>query len=311
MKVVVTGATGLVGTRLVRELLARGDQVTVLTRDADRARKRLGDVTALVADLETPGPWTESFAGAEAVVHLAGELIAGKRWDARQKQIIRDSRVESTRTIVEAIAKLERRPRCLITASAIDYYPFAPDAEFDDDEVTEADAPSDSFLGRLCRDWEEQAQAAEALGVRVARMRLGLIIAPGPALEKLTGPFRFFVGGKIASGRQWMSWVHVDDVVAAFMAALDDDRYRGAFNVVAGSLRNRDFAATLGKAMHRPAWLRVPAFALRAAVGELAEYILHGRNVVAKRLDELGFVWRHRDLEDALGLALQSSANSA
>ena len=305
MRVVVTGATGLVGMPLVGRLLARGDQVTVLTRDADRARSKLPGVTAVSADLETDGAWTESLDGADAIVHLAGESIGARRWDARQKQILRDSRVESTRTIVEAIGKLARRPRTLLTASGADYYPFATPGEFDDDEVTEADAPSDSFLGRLCRDWEAQALAAEPLGVRVACLRLGFVLGPGPGLEKLTGPFKFFAGGKIASGMQWMSWVHLDDVVGAFIAALDDDRYRGPINVVAGSVRNRDFAAALGKAMHRPSWLRVPAFAVRAAAGELAEYILNGRNVVPKKLTELGYTWQHRDLGEALAAALR------
>ena len=279
--------------------------ITVISRDAARAKQLLGDVIVVEAELEAPGAWWDAIAEVDAIVHLAGEPIGAKRWDARRKQLIRDSRVETTRAIVEAIAKAQPRPGVLVTASGVDYYPFAiGDTEFDDDEVTEADPPADTFLGRVCRDWEAQAREATKLGVRVVAMRTGLVLGPGGALEQLAKPFRRFAGGKIGTGRQWMSWIHLVDVVAAYAAAMSDDRYAGPINVVTASIRNRDFAATLGKALHRPSWLRVPAFALRAAVGELAESILEGRNVVPKRLRELGFVWRYAQLEHALADAL-------
>jgi uncharacterized protein len=176
VNIVVTGATGFVGTPLVAALRARGDAITVLSRDAERAKQALGDVTAVTAELETPGRWTEALAGADAIVHLAGEPVAAKRWDARQKQVIRDSRVEATRVLVEAIEKLPivERPKVLVSASGTDYYPYALDkAEFDDDEVTEADPPGDTFLARVCRDWEREARGAEPFGVRVVLMRTG------------------------------------------------------------------------------------------------------------------------------------------
>jgi uncharacterized protein (TIGR01777 family) len=202
MKIVVTGATGFLGTALVGALRDRGDAITVLSRDAARARAVLGEVTAVTADLESGGPWTAALAGAHAIVHLAGEPLSGKRWDARHKQRLRDSRVETTHALVEAIAALPAaaRPRALISASGIDYYPFAPDTEFDDDEVTEADPPGESFLGRLCRDWEAAARAAEGLGVRVVCMRTGIVLGPGGALAKLAAPFKLFAGGRIGSG---------------------------------------------------------------------------------------------------------------
>ena len=300
MNVVVTGATGWLGVPLVAGLRARGDAVTVLTRDPTRARERLGDVTAVAAELETPGPWRDALAGADAVVHLAGEPIAGKRWDARQKQILRDSRVESTRTLVEAFAT--HRPRVFASASGADYYDFASGpGDFDDDEVGESDPPADTFLGRLCRDWEAEAAAAERLGVRVVRMRTGVVLGAGGALAKMTTPFKLFVGGRIGSGRQWFSWIHRDDAVAAYLTAIADDRYTGPLNLVAPhTVRNAELAKALGKVTHRPSWLPVPAFALRAAVGELADYLLNGRRVVPKRLTELGFTWRYPTLADAL-----------
>ena len=305
MKIVVTGATGFIGTALVGALGARGDAVIALSRDAERARAALGglgEVTAVTADLQNPGPWTAALAGADAIVHLAGESLAAARWDAQQKQRIRDSRVEATRTLVEALAALPAaaRPRALISASGADYYPFAPDTEFDDDEVTEDDPPGDSFLARLCRDWEAQARGAEALGVRVVCMRSGIVLGPGGALAKLTTPFKLFVGGRIGSGRQWVAWIHRDDAVRAYLAALDDDRYTGPINLVTASVRNAELARALGHALGRPSWLPVPGFALRAAVGEFAEYLLHGRRVVPRRLHALGFTWTCAALDQAL-----------
>lgn len=304
MKIVVTGATGFIGTALVAALRARGDTITVLSRDAERAKAKLGDVTAVTADLEVPGAWGDALAGTDAVVHLAGESVGAKRWNAREKQIIRDSRVEATRTLVEAIAKLprERRPRALISASGGDYYPFALDKDdFDDDEVTEADPPGDSFLARVCRDWEKEARGAEAHGLRVVCMRSGIVLGHGGgALDKLITPFRMFVGGRIGSGRQWFSWIHRDDAVAAYLAATSDARYTGGINLVAGSVRNAELAAELGKVLHRPSWLPVPGFAVKLAAGEFAEYILQGRRIVPKKLRELGFVWTHPTLSEAL-----------
>jgi uncharacterized protein (TIGR01777 family) len=302
MKIVVTGATGFIGTAVVEALRARGDSVTVLTRAADRARAALGDVTAVTADLQSPGPWTAALAGTDAIVHLAGEPIAARRWDARQKQRLRDSRVEATRTLVEALAAVPAavRPRALISASGADYYPFAPDTEFDDDEVTEADPPGDTFLARLCRDWEAEARNAERAQLRVACMRTGLVLGPGGALARLATPFKLFVGGRIGSGRQWVAWIHRADAVRAYLAALDDARYAGPINLVTGAVRNAELSTALGKALGRPSWLPVPAFALRTALGEFADYVLNGRRVVPHRLRELGFTWTYPTLADAL-----------
>lgn len=303
MKIVVTGATGFMGPALVAALHARGDEVTALVRNVERARAALGDrVTAVVADLEARGPWCEVLAGAGAIIHLAGEPVAGKRWDARQKQVIRDSRVEATRTLVEAIAALapEARPRVLLSASGTDYYPYALDKKFDDDEVTEVDRPSESFLGRVCRDWEHEASAAGVLGVRVACMRTGIVLGHGGPLAKMVTPFKWLVGGKLGNGRQWLSWLHLDDAIAAYLAALDDTRYTGAFNLVTDSTRNAEFSRALGHALGRPSLFRVPGFALKATLGEFAEVVLNGRRVVPKRLTELGFTWKYPELAGAL-----------
>ncbi len=306
MKIGITGATGFIGQGLVRKLRVRGDEVVAFSRDGERASKKLGGIRGVTADLETPGPWQAELAGLDALVHLAGESIGAKRWDARQKQVLRDSRVEATRVIVEGIAALpaDQRPKALIAASGADYYAFASGhGDFDDDEVTEKDPAGNHFLGRLCRDWEAQAFAAEAFGVRVTTMRTGIVLgAGGGALDKMATAFKFFVGGPIGSGRQWFSWVHVADAVAAYLFALDTPTLQGPVNLVApGAVRQKQFAKALGHAMHRPSFMPVPGFALRAAVGsEFAEYLLEGRRVVPYALERAGFKFIHPTVEGAL-----------
>ncbi|HEY4179073.1 MAG TPA: TIGR01777 family oxidoreductase [Kofleriaceae bacterium] len=304
MKIVVTGATGYVGTPLVKELRVRGDHVVALTRDAAKAKAKLGDVEAITADIETPGAWTEALSGADALLHLAGESVGAKRWDAREKQKIRDSRVESTRTLVEAIGKLpaEKRPKVFVHASGTDYYPFAPEKdEFDDDPVTENDKAGDSFLARVCRDWENEARVAETYGLRVASMRSGIVLGPpGGALDKMSTAFKLHVGGRLGSGQQFLPWIHRDDAVAGYIAALTDERYSGAFNLVTASERNKQFSCALAAALGRVSWLPVPAFAVKIGAGEFAEYVLRGRNVVPARMKALGFEWSRPTLESAL-----------
>lgn len=307
--IVVTGATGLVGKPAIAALLARGDRVIALVRDGTRARAALGDAVELEAcDLESPGPWQARFDGADAILHLAGEPIAGRRWDSRHKQLLRDSRVESTRVIVEYLATLpaERRPRVLVTSSGADYYGFA-NRQLDDDDAVAEDAPAgDSYLSRVCWHWEKEARNAEKIGLRVVRMRCGVIIGPGGAVARMTTPFKLFAGGRIGSGQQWFSWISLVDAVAAYVAALTDDRYRGPINLVAPeTVRNGEFAKALGKAMHRPSWMPVPGFALKLAVGELAEYLLEGRRVVPAALERLQFKFEHPTVATAIDAAIR------
>ena len=304
MRVVVTGATGMLGRPLVRALVARGDRVVALTRDPDRARAALGGgdaVEAVEAALECAGPWQARLADADAVVHLAGEPLAAHRWNARVRQAIRDSRVESTVALVDGLAAAppDARPKVLVSASGADIYEAAaPGDDFDFDEGQDA---GDTFLARLCVEWEAAAAAAAPLGVRVVRMRTGVVLGPGGALDRMRTPFKLLVGGRLGSGRQWLSWIHVDDAVAGYLAALDDDRLVGPVNLVAPSAATAgDLARAVGKALHRPAWLPVPGFALRAAVGELADYLLAGRKVVPRALERIDFTFRHPQLDEAV-----------
>ncbi|MFT3695203.1 MAG: TIGR01777 family oxidoreductase [Kofleriaceae bacterium] len=301
MKVAITGATGFIGSRIVAALRARGDDVIAFTRDSSKAK--LQGVRLVEASLETAGPWQAAIDGCDAIVNLAGEPIAGKRWDAQQKQRLRDSRIETTHHIVDAIRNAAVKPRVLVSASGADYYPFAIKTvgDFDSDDVTEIDPPGDGFLARLCKQWEAEAFAAEALGVRVVAMRTGIVLGDhGGALAKMETPFKLFAGGKIGDGKQWMSWIHLTDAVDAYVCAILKDEYRGPVNLVAGSVRNALFAKELGAALHRPSWLPVPKLALKVAVGEMAETLLNGRNVVPAKLRELGFAFKHPELAEAL-----------
>jgi uncharacterized protein len=319
MKIIVTGANGFIGSRLVDVLLEAGHDVLGLVRRPHKTTVKLGSYTDVIVEtLESHGAWDDALAGVDAIAHLAGEPVNGKKWDARQKQLIRDSRVESTRTIVEAIAKLppDRRPRTLVNASGVDYYPFAYDlSDFDDDEVTESDKPGDSFLARVCRDWEREALEATKLDatydgktapIRVACLRTGLVLGKnGGALPELVRPFKLFAGGPIGDGRQWVSWIHLDDAVNTYVAALTDERYVGPINMVTASVRNRDFAKELGRAMSRPSWIPVPKFAVKLVAGkEFAQSVLKGRRVMPTKLQSLGFPFKYPTLDRALAAAL-------
>lgn len=305
-RALVTGGTGFIGSALVEALRGRGDEVVVLGRDAARARSALpAGVDVVEGDPALGGgPWQERLAGVDAVVHLAGAPVAARRWDARYKQILRDSRVESAHHLVAAMAALsaDQRPRALISASGMDYYPGLEGGELgDDDEITERAPPGDSFLARLCQQWEAEARAAEVHGVRVVCMRTGLVLGRGGPLARMALPFKLFAGGPVGNGRQWLSWIHMEDVIRAYLLAIDDASLSGPVNLTAPEpVRFKDFAAALGRAMRRPSWLPVPGFALKAAVGELAEYMLHGRRAVPAALVAHGFSFAYPTVDAAL-----------
>ena len=304
MRVFVTGGTGYIGRALIAALLERGDSAVVVSRREGPARARLGDSPAIEivpADPQYAGPWQERVAGCDAVVNLAGEPVGGRRWDARVRQILRDSRVDTTRNVVHAISRLaaDARPRVLVSASGIDYYALdvdvGPDAMDDDDEVDESAPPGEHFLARLCVDWEAEAREVEKLGVRAVLMRTGLVVGgTGGPMDRWMAAFRNFAGGKLGHGRQWMSWIHLDDVLGAYQLALDASSLSGPVNLAApGRLRNEEFARQLGSALGRPSWLPVPAPLLRLAVGGLAEYLLAGRPAVPAALLRAGYSFRH------------------
>jgi uncharacterized protein (TIGR01777 family) len=300
MRITVTGATGLIGRRLVAALLARGDEVTVLSRDPDRARAALGRVEAAAwSAMQGPAP-PGALSGRDAVVHLAGENIA-QRWTEESKRRIHDSREVGTRNLVAGVAAADERPRALVSASGIDYY--GPSG---DEPVTEEAAPGDDYLARVCIAWEREAQAAGELGLRVANMRTAIVLDKhGGALGKMLPFFRLGVGGPVAGGRQYMPWIAVDDIVGLYLATLDDDAWSGPFNASAPDPpTNREFSRVLGRVLRRPAFAPVPGLAVRVLYGEMAQLVLAGQRVVPSRALEQGYVFRQTDLEAGLRDAL-------
>jgi uncharacterized protein (TIGR01777 family) len=341
LRVTVTGATGLLGTQLVAELRARGSEVTVLSRDPQRARASLArttpapdggasaereadragpDPVARDDDAARPGdlqvqPWdalrepapAAALRGRDAVVHLAGEAVA-QRWSGRAKRAIRESRVRGTRNLVEGLRASgggngddAERPTVLVSSSAIGYY-----GAHGEEPLDEEAPPGSDYLARVCVEWEAQAQAAQELGLRVVQVRTGVVLdRDGGALAKMLPPFRLGLGGPVAGGRQYVSWIHPRDLVEIMRVALLDARWSGAVNATAPEpVTNSELAAALGHALHRPALLPVPGLALRALYGEMAQIVTTGARVLPAKPLMLGYDFYHPHLEGALAAAL-------
>jgi uncharacterized protein len=296
MRITITGATGLIGSRLVADLLARGDEVTVLSRNPGRARETLGPaVEALPWDPSAGPAPPNSLAGRDGVVHLAGENLA-QRWNDETRRRIRESREQGTRRLVEGIRAADPRPAVLVSMSGVGYYG-------DRAEPVDEDAPAgDDFLADVCIVWEREAEAAAELGLRVVRTRNGVVLDKHEgALAKMLPPFRLGVGGPVAGGRQYLSWIHLEDIVAMIQRALDDDRWTGAFNATAPEpVTNAEFSRALGRALHRPAVVPVPEFAIRLLYGDMAQLVTEGQPAIPRRAVEFGFEHRRPDLDEAL-----------
>jgi uncharacterized protein (TIGR01777 family) len=304
MKVTVTGATGTLGRQVVAELLQRGDEVTVLSRDPDRAREALGDdVRALAwSDPKGEAPPAAALEGQDAVVHLLGEPVA-QRWSDDAKREIRDSRVLSTRNLVAALKDVSARPAVLVSQSASGWYGARGDEKVDESEPAAGD-----FLARVCVEWEAEAQKAEELGMRVAVTRTGVVLSEdGGALEKMLPPFKLGVGGPVAGGKQYIPWIHTDDVAGSLLFCLDTGAASGPVNVSAPEpVTNGEFSKALGRVLHRPAVAPVPALAIKALYGEMSIIVTTGVRAVPARLQELGYDFRRPDLEAALRAATGS-----
>jgi uncharacterized protein (TIGR01777 family) len=300
MNVAITGATGFVGRRLAEQLLAAGHGVVALTRDRERAVPVVPARCRVVTwDPERGTLESGVLEGVDAVVNLAGAGVADGRWTTRRKESIRRSRVEGTRALVGAIAALpaERRPRVLLSASAIGYYGDRGDAV-----LTERSEPGSGFLAEVCQAWEREALVAEGHGVRTVLIRIGIVLGRGGgALARMLPPFRLGLGGRVGSGRQWMSWIHLDDLVALMVVALEHDDVHGAVNGVAPHpVTNAEFAQTLARTLGRPALLPVPSLALSIALGEMAGVLLEGQRVRPEVAETRGFRFHHPDLAGAL-----------
>jgi uncharacterized protein (TIGR01777 family) len=291
MRVTVTGGSGLIGSRLVAALRARGDQVTVLSRSGT-------DGAPAWDPLAAPAP-AAALEGRDAVIHLAGEPIA-QRWSPAVRQAISASRRTGTANLVAGIEALAQRPRVLVSANAVGYY-----GDRGAELLTEASNPGTGYLAEVCVAWEHAALGARELGLRVCVLRTGVVLdRHGGALAKMLPPFRLGVGGPVAGGRQYVSWIAVDDLAALYTAALDDQRYEGAFNATApGPVTNAELSRALGRVLHRPAVAPVPAAALRLLYGAMAEIVTDSQNAIPERALALGHSFRHATLEEALAAA--------
>ena len=295
--VLVSGGTGFIGSRVCTALHEQGDTVHVLSRNPTRAETKLKSARAVYGwNPETEKLPSEATSDVKAVVHLAGETIAG-RWNAEKKQRIRDSRILSTRNLVESLAGLPTKPDVLVCASAIGYYGDSGDEHF-----TEVSPPGPDFLAKVCQEWETEAQKADAFGIRVVMVRIGLVLGLGGGLlTQVLPPFKMGIGGILGSGRQWMSWIHVDDVVGIVIHALENEEIRGPLNATAPApVRNVEFTKTLGSVLRRPTLFPVPTFGLRLLMGEFADFVVLSQNVLPEKTEVSGYDFHHRTLESAL-----------
>jgi len=314
MKIIIAGGSGFLGRALAARLDADGHEVVVLTRrpadSSGRVRRVVWqpDGSTPPADAGQPTGWAREVEGADAVVNLAGEGIADRRWTAARKRALLESRTQSTRSLVVAIRAASQRPRTFIQASGVGYYGVAGDEVID-----ESSPPGSDFLAGLCMNWEAEARAVEALGCRLAIIRNGVVLARhGGALKKMLPPFLFFVGGPIADGRQYFSWVALDDWTALVAWVLAPSSVTGALNGTAPEpVTNAHFSKALGRALHRPSWIPVPGFALRLLVGELADAgLINGQRVVPKRALSLGFTFTYPSVDAALAQAVRPAPYS-
>jgi uncharacterized protein (TIGR01777 family) len=294
MKIVVAGATGLIGRQLTRRLRERGDEVVALVRR--ELPPWAPGLSQQIWDGSSPGPWTAVIDGADGVVNLAGASIGGKRWSVAYKDQLLNSRLEPTSALVEAMRSSGRRPRVFVSGSAVGYYGF-----HGDEPLEESSRAGTDFLAQLCDRWETVARGADALGVRTVLLRTGIVLArEGGALQQMLPPFKAFVGGPIGDGKQWLSWIHIDDEVGLILSALDRE-LRGPLNAAAPEAASmKDFSRAIGAAIGRPSWLPAPAFALRALLGEFASVLTKGQRVVPKAALASGYVFRFPSLAGAL-----------
>ncbi len=303
MRVLITGATGFIGRALVPFLRREGHQLIVLARSVERTRSLLGAEVEAVALSAGTHALREALERSDAVVNLAGEAIMGGRWTEARRRALVESRVQLIEQLVGAIAEARPRPKTLISASAVGYY-----GDRGSQVLDESSPGSTGFLAQLCQDWEAAARLAEDSGLRVMTLRTGVVLGrDGGALARMLPPFRFGVGGPVGFGRQYMPWIHLHDLVRLFATALSDDRYEGPVNGAAPEqATNREFAKALGRALHRPAVLPVPALALKVIFGEAAGVLLGSQRVEPRRLRELGFTYRFPTLDQAVADIVQT-----
>jgi uncharacterized protein (TIGR01777 family) len=295
VKIIVAGGTGFIGSALVRELIRKGHELVLLSRTL---RKNEGQGPRYLEwDGKSLGPWAEEIETADALINLSGEPVAAKRWSASRKEVILQSRVLPTRVLVDAMSGAVRKPKVLINASAAGFYGDVPDGD-----IFETSPKGSGFLAETCGQWEKEALRAEALGVRTVLLRTGIVIGKnGGALSKMVPPFLFFAGGPLGSGRQWVPWIHRQDLVNIIFFALENGAISGPVNAASPCpVTMRDLCGALGEVLQRPSWLPVPSFVLRMMLGEMSGMLLGGQKAVPKALLDHHFVFQFPDVRAAL-----------
>jgi uncharacterized protein len=295
-KVILTGATGLIGKNNASKLIQRGDEVTIFTRSVDKAKRIIPNAAEYVFWNSERDDWQPKLESKDAVIHLAGENVMAKRWNEEHKKNIYNSRVDSTRILVKTIENAVDKPKVFISASAIGYYGNS------EESVSEKSNSGKGFLSEVVRSWEKETNEVDRLGVRRVNIRIGIVLDKYEgALEQMITPYKFFIGGPLGSGKQWFPWIHIDDVAGIFLFALDNENVYGILNAVSPNpLRMNEFCRTLGAVMNRPSLFKVPAFVLKIIFGEGADVLLGGAKVIPERTIELGYIFNFVEVEKAL-----------
>jgi len=298
MKIFFTGGTGFIGRNLIAALIKRGNEVTTISRHPAEAKKLLGgEVTVISGNPSQGGDWQQSAAASDAIINLCGAPILDKKWNAERQQLLLDSRILPTRRIIEALNQSEARCKILISGSAMSYY-----GSHGSEELTESDGPGNDFSAKLCRQWEEEADKAISSGVRVVKLRTSDVLGRGGGmLAKMVPPFKFFAGGPFGDGRQYVSWIHIDDYTEIVLKALTDDKISGPLNMASPKpVTNKEFSKTLAHVLKRPSWLPMPGFILKLLFGEGAVLLLEGEKLIPKKILDNGYRFKYAELEAAL-----------
>ena len=297
-KIIITGATGSIGRRLVQELTARGDNVIVFTRNPETAKKKIVNASKYVKwEYERLTDWMHESNDVDLVVHLASANLSSKRWNEKFKKEAYDSRIISTRNLVEAIKQVEHKPKSLICSSAVGYY-----GERFDEILDEESSPGNDFLADLCKDWENEASKVEQYGVRRVSLRTSPALSKDEgALKKMLWPYKLFIGGPLSKGKQWFPWIHIDDIVGIYLRAIDNEKVSGAINGASpGIVTMKEFAKTLGNVLNRPSAFPAPKSIMKIVAGEVAEYVVMSQRTTVEKILNAGYKFKFENLEAAL-----------
>jgi uncharacterized protein (TIGR01777 family) len=302
-KIIITGATGLIGRKLCSTLLEQGNEITIFTRNPEAAKKLIGGAKNYVKwNYNNPEEWKDYLNETDSVIHLAGTNLGAKRWNYEFKKELFNSRIESTRQLVDSIKSCGDKPKSFITASAVGFY-----GDRGDEDLIEKSDPGKDFLSNLCFEWEKEAEKIEDQNVRRVSLRIGLTLSnEDGVLKKFLPPFKMFIGGPLGNGKQWFPWIHIDDIIGIYLYAINNENLSGAVNAASpGIVRMKEFSKTLGKILKRPSLIPVPDFAIRIAAGEFGKYAVMSQNISVEKILNAGYKFKYENLEDALSDLLQ------